>query len=126
MKRRSFYLYVIMIMMLLTSFALPAYADKSSVSIDVPDAAKNGAEITITINVKHHGNNFMHHTQWVYVKVNGKEIARWDYTWRNKPESENFSKQVTFIVTGKTEIESEASCNIHGSAGKSIATLSVK
>lgn len=124
MKCKNLSLYIVMITVLLVNLALPAYANKSSVSIEVPGIVKNGTEITITVNVRHNGNNFLHYTEWVYVKVNGKEIARWDYSWNNKPESENFTKQVTYKVTGQTEIESEASCNIHGSAGKAVATVS--
>ena len=107
------------------ALAVPAFANKSSVVIDAPAAAKRGEAVTITVNVSHHGNNFIHHTMWAYVKVNGEEVGRWE--WKNKHfESENFSRQVTVKAEKTLAIEAEASCNFHGSAGKKQATVEVK
>ncbi|MFC1889899.1 desulfoferrodoxin family protein [Thermodesulfobacteriota bacterium] len=104
--------------LLLCLAALPAYADKSSVEIEAPTLAEAGTVVTIKVNVKHQGNNFMHYTKWVYMKVNGEEVARWDFSWTSRPEEEAFSRQVEYTLDGPIEIEAEASCNIHGSAGK--------
>jgi hypothetical protein len=51
------------------------------------------------------------------VKVNGTEVARWKYTAFDRPDSDNFTKEITVTVDGPTEIVAEASCNIHGSEG---------
>lgn len=96
---------------------MPLMADKSSVIIDAPDEVEKGQVITIIIKVTHDGNNIMHHTNWVYVKANGEQIARWEYTWTNLPEQEVFEKKVTYAVNDSLTIEAEANCNIHGSEG---------
>jgi desulfoferrodoxin (superoxide reductase-like protein) len=107
-------------------FVFPVFADKTSVEIDAPSAVKKGDTITIKIKVTHNGNNFMHHTSWVYVKAGGKEIGRWEYSMTNLPENENFTKEVTYTVTEPVELEAEGNCNIHGSAGKKTLKISVK
>ena len=56
------------------------FANKSAVSIQVPSAVPRGSEAVIRVTVTHDANNFLHYTEWLYVKVNGKEIARWKYT----------------------------------------------
>jgi desulfoferrodoxin (superoxide reductase-like protein) len=100
--------------------ASPVFASKTSVTIDAPDKAAKGSEIKIKINVTHSGNNFIHHTDWVYVKVNGKEVGRWEFSSGKLPEGENFSREVSYKieVDGPLTIEAEGDCNIHGSAGK--------
>ena len=92
-------------------------ADKSSVEIEAPDSAKKGDVVTIVVKVTHDGNNFLHHTDWVYVKVNGEQIARWEFSWNDLPEKEVFVKEVTYPVKGPFTIEAKANCNIHGSVG---------
>ena len=103
-----------------------AFANKSSVSIEVPESIMKGSEMIIKINVEHNSNSIFHYTKWVYIKVNGEEIARWDYTWRKRPEGKNFSKEMTYTVNEPIEIVAEASCNTHGSKGKVIKTVLVK
>jgi len=98
------------------------YANKSDVVITVPDTAVKESGIIIKINVTHSANNFMHHTQWAYIKVNGKEIGRWEYPF----DDNDFSKEVKVKVTGPLEIEAMSSCNIHGSTGVKTKTVSVK
>jgi len=107
-------------------FSSTAFANKASAAIDAPTTVKKGTEITIKINVTHIGNNFIHHTKWVYVKANGEEIARWDFSMFNTPESENFSREVKYTVSAPTEIIAEASCNIHGSTGPATLKIAVK
>ena len=75
-------------------FASTAFADKTSVSIESPQSVKKGTEITIKIAVSHNGNNFFHYTNWVYVRANGKEIARWDFSSGNRPENDNFIRTI--------------------------------
>jgi len=103
-----------------------ALADKSAVTIIAPESAAKGTEVTIKLNVTHHGNNMLHHTQWVHIKVNGKEIARWDFSATNTPESENFTKEIKYTVNEPAQIEAEANCNIHGSAGIVKAGIAIK
>ncbi len=106
--------------------AAPALADQSSVEIDAPETAKKGSTITVKIKVIHKGNNYLHHTDWVYVKVNDKEVARWDYSLRKLPEDEVFTKEVEVKVDGPLDIRSQAHCNIHGSSGEAKAKVEVK
>jgi len=103
-----------------------ALADKSVVKVDAPESVAKGTEVTIRLNVTHHGNNMFHYTKWVYVKVNGKEIARWDFSATKTPESENFTKEIKYTVNEPAQIEAEANCNIHGSTGIAKAAISVK
>lgn len=103
-----------------------AFADKSSVSLTAPESVPKGTEVTIKVNVTHSGNNMFHYTKWVYVKVNGKEIARWDFSATKTPESENFTKEIKYTVNEPAQIEAEANCNIHGSTGIAKASISVK
>ena len=114
----------LMVLFLVT--APSVFADKPSVSVDAPESSSQGSEITIKINVKHDGNSIFHYTKWVYVMINGKEIERWDYAWRKRPEAENFTKEITCMVNEPIEIVAEASCNTHGSKGKVIKKVSIK
>ena len=102
------------------------FANKSSVSVDAPEHVAPGSDITIKINVEHDGNSMVHYTKWVYVMINGEEIKRWEYSWRNRPEAENFTKEITYTVNEPIEIVAESSCNTHGSKGKAIKKVSLK
>ncbi|MFH2046571.1 MAG: desulfoferrodoxin family protein [Pseudomonadota bacterium] len=103
-----------------------ASANKSSVTIDAPESVTKGTEVTIKLNVKHDGNNMFHHSEWVYLKINGQEIARWDFSMFNRPETENFTEEVKYTVNEPVQIEAEASCNVHGSTGLKNAAINVK
>lgn len=92
-----------------------ASANKSSVEIEAPGKAVKGEEITIKVHVSHDGNSFMHHTDWVYIKINGEEVKRWEYSMFGKPPSEAFTKEITYTVNERLEIEAKAHCNLHGS-----------
>ncbi len=105
--------------------AASLYADKSSVKIRAPKKVKKDDTITIQVDVNHDGNNFIHYVDWVYVKVNGKEIKRWEYTAFERPDTENFSVSITYTVEGPVEIEAMANCNLHGSDGKVIQKVTV-
>jgi len=93
------------------------HADQSSVRIEAPSQAPMGATITITLHVSHSGNNLFHHTDWVYVKINGEESKRWEFGMFSTPDNENFTRTITHTMTGAIEITAEANCNIHGSKG---------
>ena len=94
-----------------------AEANKSSAAIETPVPVGASGKAVLKITVSHSGNNFLHHTDWVRVRVDGREIARWDFSWRNLPESAVFTREVTVDAVGAISVEAEADCNIHGSKG---------
>ena len=110
----------------LVLFSVNAFANKTSVTIEGPESAVKGSEVTIKINVRHDGNNFFHYTKQVYVKANGKEIARWDFSATSRPENEVFTREVKLTLTEPTEIVAEGVCNIHGSDGPAVLKIRVE
>jgi len=120
LKKHLSFVTLLFVLFILTT---PAFANKASVTLQAPASVQKGSEVTIRVNVSHEGNSFLHHVQWVYIKVNGKEIARWDYSSTSRPESENFFKEVKVTATEPLKIVAEASCNIHGSAGPASAKI---
>ena len=98
-------------------FSTAAFADKASVTIIAPESVKKGEEVTIKIKVTHNGNNFMHYVDWAQIKVDGKEVARWDYSWTDTPESENFEREFKQVLRSSIEVSAQADCNMHGSNG---------
>lgn len=107
-------------------FHSSALANKSVVVIQAPSTVQRGSELVIQVKVTHDGNSFIHYTEWVYVMVNGKEIARWKYKASERPEGDTFTKETKFAATDNLEIKAEASCNLHGSAGPATVKVSVK
>ena len=103
--------------------ARPAWANKAEARLEVPDSALKGSEITIKVTVIHSANSFFHYTEWAWIQVNGKEIARWDFNSLNLPESATFSREVKTRVEGNLDIKAKASCNLHGSANEASANL---
>jgi desulfoferrodoxin (superoxide reductase-like protein) len=101
------------------------FADKTSVAISAPDSAAPGSEITIRVTATHSANNFLHYTDWLYVTVNGKEIARWNFTRSKKPEGSVFTREIKYTVNENAEIKAEGHCNMHGSKGPATAQVSV-
>ena len=111
--------------LLLICLVTTVFADKSSVIINVPETAIKGAEITIKVTATHDANNFLHYTNWLYLMINDKEVARWDYSWRKRPEGKTFTKEITYTVIEPLEIKAEANCNIHGSDGPQTVNLQI-
>ena len=70
-----------------------ACADKSSVTIEAPATVTKGDEITIKVTALHDANNMLHYTDWLYIMINDQEVARWDYTWRKRPEGRRLPKR---------------------------------
>ena len=105
---------------------VPAWANKSETKIEAPDTAEKGSEITIKVTVTHSANNFFHHTEWLWAQINGKEIARWDYSATNLPEGATFTKEIKYVVDGDMEIKGKASCNLHGSANEAVVKVTAK
>jgi desulfoferrodoxin (superoxide reductase-like protein) len=103
-----------------------AWANKSEVKIEVPETAAKGAEISILVTVTHSANSALHYTDWLWVQVNGKEVARWNYSSGNLPEGATFTKEVRHKVDGNLEIKARANCNNHGSAGEATVKVTLK
>lgn len=101
----------------------PAQANKSSVAIEQSAQIDKDGKTVLKCTVSHSGNNFLHHTDWLSVSADGKEIARWDFSWKNKPESEVFTREVTVDAKLPVSIEAAANCNIHGSKGPAKMTV---
>jgi desulfoferrodoxin (superoxide reductase-like protein) len=106
--------------------SVPAWANKSETKIEAPETAEKGSEITIKVTVTHSANSFIHHTEWLWVQVNGKEIARWDYSATKLPEGGTFTKEIKYKVDGDLEIKGKASCNMHGSANEALVKVTAK
>jgi desulfoferrodoxin (superoxide reductase-like protein) len=118
--------FLVISVLLCTCMANDAYANKAAVTIEAPDSAAPGTEITIRVTVTHSANNMFHHVQWVYIMINGAEVARWDYSWSKLPDNPPFIKEIKYTVKGPAEIKAEASCNIHGSAGPAYKKITIK
>ena len=103
-----------------------SWANKAEVTVEAPESAAQGAEIHVRVTATHSANNFFHYTEWLQIKVNEKEIARWDFTGTQKPEAATFKREVRFSLEGDTEIKAKASCNIHGSAGEGVVQVLAK
>lgn len=110
---------------LLMFCGLNLMANKTSVEIKAPATVKKGSEVTIIINVTHKGNSKMHFTDWVTLKLNGKEIKKWAYTKESLPSSENFTLEYKMTVTEDGTVEAEGHCNLHGSTGAKTFALKI-
>ena len=106
--------------------SVPAWANKAETKIEVPESAGKDSEITIKVTVTHSANSYFHYTEWLWVQVNGKEIAKWEYSSGNRPEDATFTKEIKLKVDGDLDIKGKASCNIHGSANDAAAKVTAK
>jgi desulfoferrodoxin (superoxide reductase-like protein) len=114
------------VLLLLVLFCLSmtgAYANKTKVEIKSPSEVKAGTEVTITLSVIHKGNSKSHHTDWVYLKINGKEVKRWEYPKDALPPGETFTVEFKYVAGEELKLEAEGHCNIHGTAGPANAVL---
>jgi len=98
-------------------------ANKTSVEIKAPAEIKKGTEVTLVISVFHKGNSNAHHTDWVLIKINGKEVKRWEYGKENLPAGGDFTLELKYVVNEDLSVETEGHCNLHGSAGSKSATI---
>ncbi|MCF8052236.1 MAG: class II SORL domain-containing protein [Desulfobacterales bacterium] len=101
-------------------------ANESAVTLEAPDQAAKGTEITVKIQVTHSANNPFHYTNWVRVMVNGQEAAFWEYSAFSRPDDAEFTKEINLTITEPMEIVAEANCNLHGSQGPAEKTVRVK
>jgi len=125
MLTRRKLLFALMMLPFSSIYARPAFANKSSTSIDAPTTVPKGSEVTIRITVTHRGNSALHYTNWLRVIVNQKEITRWDFSSGKRPEAEVFTREVKLNALEHLEVTAEANCNLHGSAGPTTMKISV-
>ena len=123
--KKGMLLGIVVLAILLFQVSL-APANKSEASIEGPNDAAKGSEVTLRITATHNANTASHYTEWLKVMANKKEIARWDYTKENRPDGAVFTKEIKIKVTEDTEIVAEASCNNHGSKGAAKHKIMVK
>lgn len=107
-------------------FAPASAANESAVEIEAPAEAAAGEQITIVLDVSHDGNNFIHHTEWVELRINGETVKRWEYSMFGKPPEESFSVSFSYTAERDLELEAEASCNLHGSRNVAKQTVTVE
>ena len=103
-----------------------AFANKTSVKVSVPDKVQKGQPTTITIQVTHNGNSKMHHTNWVTLTINGKEVNRWEYSGSHLPANEDFTVTYQITPTEDMEIKAQGNCNLHGSTGPDTKSVKVE
>lgn len=103
-----------------------AFANKTSVTIVAPEKVKKGTEVTVKIEIDHIGNTKGHYTDWVWLKINGEEVKRWEYSKDNLPENQNFTLEYTIVADSDLEIIAEGNCNKHGSKGEDKYTILVE
>jgi desulfoferrodoxin (superoxide reductase-like protein) len=126
MKHVEKFILIAATLLLSSILVAPVFANEAKISIVAPVSVSPGTEITIKLNIMHHGNNWFHYTNWVYVKVNGEEVKRWEFSRKNRPESENFTRTFTYKVVGPIEVIAEANCNLHGNQGPAILSIDLK
>jgi len=133
-ERKTGFWAVLLLLVVLFLSPHVASANQAGATIEAPESAAKGSEITIRVKVTHSANAMFHHVEWVYVMVNGNEIARWSYSAFDLPKPDGklssiplvFTKEIKYTVNNRSEIKAEASCNIHGSTGPATALVSVK
>ncbi|MBS3754803.1 MAG: hypothetical protein KGY56_03805 [Desulfobacterales bacterium] len=113
-------------LMLAVFFVPAAAANESAVEIEAPEEAAVGEQVTITLDVVHEGNNFIHHTEWVELQINGETVKRWEYSMFGKPPGENFSVSFSYTAEKDLQLQAEASCNLHGSRNVAEQTITVE
>jgi len=100
-------------------------ANKTSVEVKAPAEIKKGTEVTLVLSVLHKGNSKSHHTDWVILNINGKEVKKWPYDKDSLPPGGDFILEYKYVVTESLTVEAQGHCNLHGSAGISKTTVKV-
>ena len=126
MKKNKLGFMFFLMVLLVAAYNGVCLADKSAVTIEAPDQAVKGKEIPVKIQVTHSANSFFHYTNWVQIKVNGKDTALFEYSMGNRPEGAIFTKEVKLMVNEPLEIVAEANCNMHGSVGPAKKKITLK
>jgi len=113
----------VLFLFLFTALSAVLLANRTAVALAGPVSVAAGTEVTITIQVTHSANTATHYTNWVSVKADGKEIARWDFSASHLPENENFSRTVKYTVSKPVEIVAQGNCVRHGSRGPAVLKI---
>ena len=124
MNRRNFLLSSAGVLSVLLFSGRTAWAGKAETRIEAPAGVPKGSEAVIRVTVVHNANSIFHHIEWLWVKINNQEIARWDYSGMEKPEAAIFTKEIRYVVNGDMQIAAKASCNLHGSANEPVVKIS--
>jgi desulfoferrodoxin (superoxide reductase-like protein) len=95
-------------------FPASAYADVPTVTVTGPEQARTGEEFPITISVSHKGNNLFHHLNRIRLFADGKLVKEWTYSWRRRPDQEDFAVRAKMSVTAETVFAATSRCNLHG------------
>lgn len=109
--------FLVVFAVLLAMTGASTLANKTTIEIQAPEEAEKGTEITITLNVSHNRNSRLHHTDWVYLKINGEEVKRWEYEGDSLPPDADFTLEFKYVIEEELTIEAEGNCNLHGSDG---------
>ena len=126
MKKNSAGIMVAVMVLVIGLSAGVSLADKAAVTIEAPDQAAKGTEVVVKLHVTHSANSFFHYTNWLQVKVNGKDTALFEYSMGNRPEGAAFTKEVKLMANEPLEIVAEANCNLHGSQGPAKKKIALK
>lgn len=126
MKSKKIGLFLMQFLLFVLLWVNTAFANKASVSIEAPAEVTKGSEITIRLTVEHSADNFLHHVEWVQLRVNNNQIGYWQYSAFDLPPAATFTKEIKYTVNENTEIRAEASCNLHGSAGPGFFKIVIK
>ena len=94
--------------------SFPAWADVPTVTLQGPEEVRSGQPFSITVKIRHKGNNFIHHVSKLVIFVDGKEEKVWEYNWRTHPKEENWSISYQLTLKEKATVSAIATCNIHG------------
>jgi len=116
----------ILAFILIMLFSIQVSADETSVKIEAPEKVKKGTEVTVKIEVIHSTNNFLHYTDWVWVKVNDEEFKKWEYGNFDRPDDSSFTVELTLKIDETTTIEAKGNCNMHGSEGSEKVKITVE
>ncbi len=100
-----------------------AWADVPKVTIQVPSDVRAGQPFSITLQIRHVGNNFIHHVSKLALYVDGREAKAWEYGWRGYPKEENWSMTHELSLNQNATVSAVATCNLHGPSKE--ATLAI-
>lgn len=123
MRRMSARFAGLLFLVAVALWAASSWADVPTVAIQGEQELKAGQPFSVTVNIRHHGNNFIHHLSKLVIYVNGKEEKVWEYNWRTYPREETWSISYQLTLNQDATISAIATCNMHGPSKE--ATLPV-
>jgi len=117
---------IALFLFLVLAFSSVLLANKTTVTLSGPASVAAGTEVTIVVQVSHSANGAGHYTNWISVKADGKEIARWDFSSAKRPESADFTREVKWTVSAPVEITAQGNCNLHGGRAPAVLKIALK